>query len=461
MRDLVLFYLVAIFSIRMVPLAASIGPSVLVLWLVALVVFYLPLALSVSALARRLPGEGGVYLWSKAAFGDFHGFLTAWTYWTTNLVFFPSTLLFAASQMASVTPDPAPWVASRTFLTGFSVTVMVAVFLLHWLGLDVATRLHNLSAAARFALVALVVGLGAASWIRFGSATDLAWGSWVPRLADVKDLVFLSTLAYMFAGAESAAVLGDEVREPRRTLPRAIAASGAVIAGLYVVSSLALMVSLPRTELTGLAGFTDAVAAAAGRLTSASAAAGATATAALLLMVMAIGSVSVWFAAAARLPFVVGLDRYLPPSFGRLDRRFGTPVVALGSLATATVLFVLLSGLGGRAEQVYSVLVSLEIVIYFIPYLYLFAALLRLSLGRSRGEAPLVAGRRAWTWLVGGVGLVVTAGSLVLALIPGEDVASPRAFYLTVLGSLGGNLATGAALYWYGRRRRRTDATAS
>jgi len=446
-RELVLYYVVAIFSVRLVPLAASIGPSVVVLWLVAALSFFVPTALAVVALSRRLPGEGGIYLWVRAAFGDFHGYLAAWTFWTSNLVYFPSVLLFAASQSAFVVPSGAGLAENRVYLTGFALVAMVAIFLLHFVGLRAASRLHALSALARFAVVALLVALGAACWLRFGSATGLGWSAWVPRLAGVRDLVFLSALAYSFAGAESAANLGDEVRDPRRDLPRAIFSSGLLLSGLYVLASLGLVVALPAERLTGLQGFTDALAAGADRLGGAQLSAIAVSAGALLLVVMAVGSVSAWFASAARLPFVIGLDRYLPPAFGRLHPRFGTPWVALGTLAGAALGFIVLGGLGGRVEQVYNILISLEIVVYFIPYLYLFAALLKLTRADSRGA-------RVGSLAAGLVGATVTAACLVLALVPGEDVTNPATFYLAVFGSLAGNLATGIGLYWIGRRKR-------
>ena len=100
-RDLVFFYVVAVFGIRLLPAAAAAGPSIIVFIIISLAIFFIPLGLTVTDLAQRYPGEGGVYIWSKKAFGDFHGYVTAWTYWTSNLAFFPSVLLFASSQIGN------------------------------------------------------------------------------------------------------------------------------------------------------------------------------------------------------------------------------------------------------------------------------------------------------------------------------------------------------------------------
>jgi amino acid transporter len=446
-RDLVFFYVCAIFTIRMIPLAASLGPSVVVLWFVALGIFYVPQALTVTDLSTRFPGEAAIYLWSKEAFGEFHAFMTAWTYWASNLVFFPSVLIFVATQGAFVVPGTAHLAESSSFLTGLALSMIALLFLVNFLGLRVATVVHNVSGVARFLAVGFVVVLGVGSWLKLGSATDLSWRNWIPGLDTVKDLVFLSTFAYMFSGVESASNLGEEVKDARRNIPRAIAASGGLITGLYVLASLALLMSLTPDELTGLQGYAAAVTASATRVGGETFAVWATSLGSLLLIVVLVGLLSVWYAAAARLPFVIGLDRYLPPLFGRIHPRFGTPWVSLAALAGATSFFVVLAGMGGKADQVYTILVSLEIVIYFIPYLYMFAALLRLVKREGAPGALRVPGGAWGTIVVGSTGLLVTAATLVMALIPGEGVESHGAFYASVFGSLTGALLTGVGLY--------------
>ncbi len=97
-RNLLLFYVVTGISLRWIATAAAAGPSSIAIWIGAWLVFYTPLALSVIELSSRYPSEGGIYVWTKHAFGDFGGFITAWCYWTCNLPYFPAVLYFAASN---------------------------------------------------------------------------------------------------------------------------------------------------------------------------------------------------------------------------------------------------------------------------------------------------------------------------------------------------------------------------
>lgn len=453
-RDLVIFYVVAVFGLRLIPFAASVGPGIVAFWVIAFLGYCVPLALTVASLSSSFPEEGGIYVWSKRAFGDFHGFITAWTYWSANFVFFPGILLFAASQSAFVLPGTSELSDDRTYLIGWSVAAIVVVTLLNIRGLRVASWFHTLSAAARLVPAALIIGLGFYASIRFGSATDLAIENWFPRIASIRDLFLLSTLAYMFAGFESASTLGDEIKDARRNVPRALLSAGLLIMVLYILLSLCLMALVPATELTGLTGFADAVGAGAARLGGEQFSVLATAFSSAALVLMILGSASVWFAATARLPFVVGLDRYLPAAFGRVHRRFRTPWVACLFLGGTTIAFILLSGFGGRATQLYNTIISLEIVIFFIPNLYLFASLIKLHSMASGAGATRIPGGRVGAWAIGGAGFLVTAVSLVLALIPGEDVEDVPLFYASVLGSLALNLAAGTGLYLFGRWRR-------
>src|SRR5246127_5421806 len=98
-RDLLLFYVVTGISLRWIATAAAAGPSSIVIWIGAWLAFYTPLALSVLELSSRYPKQGGLYVWSKRAFGDFSGFICAWIYWTSNLPYFPAVLYFAAGNL--------------------------------------------------------------------------------------------------------------------------------------------------------------------------------------------------------------------------------------------------------------------------------------------------------------------------------------------------------------------------
>src|SRR5271165_5959571 len=137
-RDLVMFYVVATLSLRWIAVAASAGPSSIVIWFIGLVTIFIPLALCVMELSSRYPQEGGMYVWSKRAFGDFSGFLTGWIYWTSNLPYFPAVLYFAASNSLYI--GGTRWKAvqgSATFFVVFAMLGIALALVLNIVGLDV------------------------------------------------------------------------------------------------------------------------------------------------------------------------------------------------------------------------------------------------------------------------------------------------------------------------------------
>src|SRR5262245_32413623 len=231
-RDTALFLVVAVASPRWIATAAAAGPSSLVIWLIALATFFVPLAFTVLELSSRHPDEGGVYVWTRRAFGDFAGFMTGWMYWVSNLVYFPGLLYFtAANALLIAGPDTAP-AATTPWVVGLSLLGLAIALVLNLVGLGVGKWLHNLGAYTTWASIVLLIGLAIASWARVGSATTFHMTQLVPATG-LRDIVFWSTIAFAFSGLEAASMLGDEIADARRAIPRAIISSGIMITAIY------------------------------------------------------------------------------------------------------------------------------------------------------------------------------------------------------------------------------------
>jgi glutamate:GABA antiporter len=450
-RDVVLFLIVAVISPRWIATAAAVGPSAVIVWAIAFAAFFVPLAFTVLDLSARHPEEGGIYVWARRAFGDFAGFMTAWTYWTSNLVYFPALLyftagnaLYAAGPGALALSNSAPY-----FITASLVGLAVALGL-NIVGLDVGKWLHNLGALGTWAPIAILVAAGAIAIARFGSATSFAPAALVPGTR-LPDLVLWSTIAFAFAGLEAASFMGEEIRDAKRTLPRAVLAAGAWITAIYLLGTIAVMVAVPREQVSGLQGIMQAIATVAER----AGLRGLTPLVAILITVGGVGSVGAWLASVARLPYVAGIDHFLPPAFGRLHPKWGTPYVGLLVQTAGAAVFVILGQAGTSVRGAYDALNSMALIVYFVPYLIMFAAAIRLRGERTvEGTAPS-RGRRTATVFLAALGFATTAGSIVLALLPSEGGGNPAAQVIRVVGLSGLLIASGAALYWNARRRTR------
>lgn len=448
-RDLLLFYISATFSLRWIATAAAAGPSALAIWIIAALCLFVPLVYAVLELSGRYPEEGGVYVWSKRAFGPFSGFMTGWMYWATNLPYYPALLYFCAGNIlyAGGPGWQALSTSSSYFITVSTVGLVIAV-VMNIVGLNVGKWLSNLGAFGTWASASVLIVLGVISWSRFGSATAFTPSSLVPSVS-LKDVIFWSTIAYAFGGVESASTMGEEIRDPRRTVPRAIFASGVFMTAFYLVATTAILLAIPREQVSGLQGFMQGIDAMAHRIGTG----WIVAPVALLVAVSSLGGVNSWFAATARIPFVAGIDRFLPPAFGRLHPRWQTPYVAIVVQAVLALVFIVLGQSGTTVKGAYEALVSMSIVSYFLPFLYMFAALIVVQREPAPSEAFRVPGGPTAARAAGAVGFATTVVSIVLACIPSDSEPDKALAVIKVVGASVALVLIGAVIYALGTRR--------
>jgi len=180
--------------------------------------------------------------------------------------------------------------------------------------------------------------------------------------------------------------------------------------------------------------------------------------AAAMYTVSNVAGVGAWLSGPARVAFVIGLDRYFPPAFGKVHPKWRTPYVAILVQAVLATVFLLVSqlGKGSTVEHAYLVLLDTQLLVYFIPYLYLFLCLLRQA--RSKSQTGSLPGGRAGATLAGICGLGVTAFAMVVASIPPGDAPNRGAFAAKVIGGAAAFVALGTAIYLRGRGSRRRAA---
>ncbi|MGH9366355.1 MAG: APC family permease [Thermoanaerobaculia bacterium] len=448
-RDVVLFFFLAGTNLQWVATAAAAGPGSIAVWILGFAAMFVPLAYAVVGLSSRYPQEGGLYVWSRRAFGDLAGFLTGWTYWSSNLPYFPGVLYFAVSSALVIGGEPWKGASdSPLFFVVAAVAGLSVATALNILGLSTGKWLTNAGAVARWTATLVLVGLGAAVWWRFGSATQWSAASLAPGF-HFRDVVFWSTIAFAWTGLESASFMGEEIDDSRRSVPRAIFAASPFIAACYVLGTIAILVILPAGQVTGLEAVMQAFESGSRRLGLPA----ITPVAAALVALSALGSVGAWLAAVARIPFVAGLDHFLPEGFGRLHPRWGSPYAALLTQAAVTVVFIVLGQAGTTVRGAYDVLISMTVIATFIPFLFIFAAAARLLRGpEAPGEVHLPGGHRAAV-LLSGVGFLTTVGAIVLALFPAEEEPHKAFAVSKVVGLTALMLGAGFFVYRAGRRR--------
>ena len=447
LKDVVLFNVVVIFSVRGMTTAAKMGPVSILLWILAVVTFFIPLGLTVTELGTRDPGEGGFYRWTRDAVGEAHGFLGAWFYWVSNLTYLPSLLIFLAGAVAFVIGKPALG-EDPVYVASLSLTILWFAAWLNVRGLEAGKVVTNAGAIASWTAALILIAAGAVSFSRIGSATPFTAQAFGAASGGMQTLAYFGTLSFALVGLELAPVMGAEIRDPVRTLPRAVLISGVIIAVLYVAGSFAIMVALPPAEVSPISGALGAVQAIANRVGWG----WVGALVAALVAFSVVGGLAAWLGGAARLPLAVGLDRFLPPALAALHPKHGTPHVAILFQAALTSIFIIASQTGSTVREAYLVLLDTTIVLNFIPFLYIFLALPLLRPDRDEPDVIRVKGGRGMLWLVGGAGIVATLLTLASAVVPPPDVASVWVFEGKLWGGLLAFSAVGYAIYRKYRR---------
>jgi amino acid transporter len=454
-RDLVLLFVVAVFNLNVLPSIAANGGVTVWLWLISLVLFFWPQGIAVIELAHRYPGEGGVYLWAKEVFGDFHGFLSGWCYWTNNMMYVPTVMLyFVGVSVFVLGPSHAGLADNRTFALVASVVLLSLLVILNVVGLGVGKWINNLGGIGTFIAAFLLMGLGIIVCLRFG--TNIHWADFQVPANPRFVLNSFGVICFGLVGLELASIMGDEIENPRKTLPGAVAWGGVLSGFLYIGATLTLLVAVDKNSISVLQGIVQAVSHMASRV----GVAWIVAPFAFLLSLSIAGIGSAWLGGSARIPFVAGLDSYMPSWLGKIHPKYATPYAALIVHASVSLILVIINFRStGGVQESFQRLLSLAVVLQLIPFLYIFGALLKIAV-----DAKFVRGHYGkGTLIFAGVsGFITTILGIALAYFPAQQITSLLSYEIWMIG--GTLLFIGLAaffFYAYGSRKAARKLTAS
>jgi amino acid transporter len=456
--DVVAMNIVAIVGLRWISRSARIGAPAVTLWILAGLLFFVPLAAVLAELSSKHPEQGGIYAWARRAFGPAHGFVCGWCMWVNNLFYFPALLLFAAAN--ALIPFGAEGMAdNRAYSLIFVLGLLWATTFLNIIGFSAGKWLQHTGSVATWIPAVILITCGVIALLTLGSATSFAPRELMPRENFWDSMSFWSTLCFAFSGFEIASMVGQEIHNPRKTIPRSIVLSGIAITAIYILSSASVLVAVPASELAERSGIADAVDVVTTRLGFT----GIGSFIALLLVVGAIAGTSSWIAGAARVPFAAGVDSVMPRAFARLHHKYRTPHVALiiqGFATTALFLASVFISVGGGAttvQEAYDIMVNLTILIYFLPYLYLFASFLRLR-SMDKDVPPdentvTLPGGSTGAWLIAGCGLLSTGIAMALVFVPPSGTENVLNYEVNLIGQAALLIGVGMFFYWSARRK--------
>jgi amino acid transporter len=446
--DLTFLCVVAILNLNVVPVIAANGPVTVWLWVAALLLFFLPQGIAVIELSHHFPQEGGIYVWTKEMFGDLHGFLCGWCYWTNNMFYIPTLLFYLVGIVTYTVGRYIPGLSeNQVFFFCLAVGLLWVTAFANIRGLGVGKWVNNAGGVGALITAVLLIALGVFTVSRYGITVPAS--SFGIQKVDWKIVSSFGVICFGLVGLELGSVMGDEIHDPKRSVPKSVLLGGTLSGLLYMGATVALLLAVPPHEVSVVQGILQGIDNMTGRM----GVSWLLVPVAFLLSIAMAGATSAWLSGSARILFVSGIDRYLPRMFGRVHPRYGTPHIAIIGFAAFSSALIAMSFIGKTTvKEAYVTLLDLAVVLQMISYLYLYASLARIAFSKS---ATRLCGT-GWTRFAAIAGLISTVVGMVVAFVPSRQVNSVWQFELKMLLTCALFLGLAIALFVYYSRRQAT-----
>lgn len=450
--DLVPMQIVVIVWLGWAGFAAKQGRTQVVLWLLAIVFFYLPLAAVVMKLSRSMPVEGGVYQWVKEGISPFAGYMAAWNFSTYGISTFAAVGSLLANNTAYVAGKSGSWMLnSRPLAVGVTVFACLIAFLFNVRGLHLAKWWSNigslLTVATFLVLALLLVRALAAGLPSVRGSLSLAW----PAASVVTVNVFTKMAIAALSGFDGSAIFSEECRKPENDVARSVLIAAPLIALMYILGTAAVLAYVPPGNVDLAAAVPQAMQAGFGFTGWGGA---LTKMTALGFSVSYLASMVVYVGMIARLPMVAGWDGLLPSWWSALNPRFRTPIKAIGAVCAGMLVLGALSLWGAGNQEAVQVVVGAAFGSYCLTYMLLFSVILFAIRAKEGRPSPAL-------WLAALAAFAVSLCGLLFEIVPLAEVANPVMFASKVAGAICATNALGAYLYWRGTRRVSNSAPAA
>jgi amino acid transporter len=422
-RDLALTQILFIIGLTWIGVAGKLGPSHVVFWLLALILFYVPMTAVVIYLNQLMPLEGGLYQWAKLGFNPTVGFLLAWNLWLYVILFTSEIGIQCATYLAYAIGPSAAWMTSSTWFVALSSAIILTLMAVAaTIGLAVGKWVHNVGGVFMLiifgALIILpFIGLASGHLHEFHP-----FRTEMPKLS-LYNLNILGKLGFgALGGFEYIAILAGETRAPASAMRKSVYIAAPIIAILFILGTATVVAYVPTNDIDLVGPMPQVLRIGFGPFGIA----GALVTIAILMtLAMRVAQLSVSFTAVTRLPMVAGWDRLLPASFSKLHPRYRTPVNSIVLVAISAFAVSLLSLVGTGQAEAFQLLFNAGGIFYALTYVVMFA----IPIFGLRGVSPRPSRfLRVASWS----GLLMTVLYVVLSIFPIINVQSVLGFALKI-----------------------------
>src|ERR1700722_10474514 len=425
LRDLVLTQVLCVVGSSWVGIAAGLGRAQALTWIAAMLLFYLPMAVSVIYLNRQMPLEGGLYVWARTAFGDLGGFMTAWNLWFYGIAITAAILYAIPTELSYLIGPTAAWLPESHPVSFTIVAVLVfAITAAALRGLELGKWIHNIGGISILIVYAALILLPL--WA-LTQPTHLHYEPLplqLPQLNMISLALFGQMLFGALCGLEYIAILAGESKDAARSIGQSVVFASPIICAMFIAGTSSVL-AFARGPIDFIAPIPQTLRYALGNSGVASLFAQ---LAILLLQLRLLGAASYIFTGITRLPMVAGWDHLIPAWFTRLHPSYRTPTNSI--LITTALIFalLLLASAGVHAQEAYQVLSNASQAHYQIAYIAMFAIPL------AGAKALRITLPRWFRW-TSPTGLIATLFAFGISAYPVVAVVNPLAYAIKVLGT--------------------------
>ena len=445
LTDLVFTQILFIVGLPWVGVAAKQGPSHVVLWIAAALLFYIPSAFVVIYLNRTMPLEGGVYQWAKLGFNDLVGFLVGWNLWLFAILNTSEIGLQMTQFIVYIAgPESQGLTENRLFIGAANLIVICALVIITIIGLSVGKWVHKAGGALMVITFATIVLLPILNWFNGTLTTSYRPVTFELPVMSVMTFNLLGKMGFgAFGGFEYVAIHAGEARDPVRTIGRSVAIAAPVIALMFILGTSSVLMLVPQDQIDLIAPVPQVLRVGFGPL-------GGVAAIGLLTVIALAGirlaQSSFSFGGVTRLPMVAGWDNLMPAWFTKLHSKYRTPVNSILFVGAVTFFMSILGLIGVGKQEAFQILWNASGLFYSLTYVVMFA--IPIFGLRGAKEKP-----SAWLKLLAWSGFLMTLLYIALSVVPIINVDSPFAFAAKIGGLIVAANLVGVIIFILPRKR--------
>lgn len=440
--SLVMINVIAVDSLRTLPISAKLGLSLVSYYVIAAFTFFIPVALVAAELATAYPNTGGLYVWVREAFGKRAGFITIWLQWIYNVVWYPTILAFIAATLSYLI---APELANNKFyLLGAVVGLFWLFTLLNCFGMKVSSIVSIIGAVIGTILpILLIIGL-ALMWAIEGKPMAVDYPvSLLPNFESLGNLSLFAAVLFGLIGIEMSAVHAEEVRNPQRDYPKALLYSTLLIISTLSLGSLAIVVVVPNNSLSVVSGLIDAYSI----FFNSYHMPWMTSVIAILIILGGLSGVSAWIIGPTKGLLVSARDGSLPERFARTNK-YGAPTTILFTQAIIVSLLSTVFIFLNSINAAYWMLSDLSAQMALLVYIIMFAAAIRLRYSKpNQPRGYTIPGGNKIMWFVSGLGILCCLSAMLVGFVPPSQIPIANVFLFESF--LVGGLILFVLIPWY------------